>query len=167
MHIIHCTQKLLKELAVPLVNPAVYPESTEGLGNWYANLFRIERRKCVLFTNEKTFYSFVVLKVLKKDLNNIKEVFLNHLVSNFRFEEFPPEMVNREEYRDIGFAKTASRSILGSMNELRFQFEYDIYREGGIDNINQLEANHQLNRNIMGALKYGCPVDAMRDFLQK
>lgn len=60
MRILYCTQKLLKELNVlPLSDPGEV-SSSEGLGNWYANLLRIERRKCLLFTNEKTLYSFLV-----------------------------------------------------------------------------------------------------------
>jgi hypothetical protein len=43
MKIIHCTRKLLKELDVPLVEPDKIPKPTEGLGNWYANLLRIDR----------------------------------------------------------------------------------------------------------------------------
>jgi uncharacterized protein DUF6933 len=54
MRIIHCTQKLLKELDVPLVEPENISAPAEGLGNWYANLLRIDRKKCLLFTNEKT-----------------------------------------------------------------------------------------------------------------
>jgi hypothetical protein len=43
MRLIHCTQNLLKELDVPLVGPDKIPLPTEGLGNWYANLLRIDR----------------------------------------------------------------------------------------------------------------------------
>jgi len=65
MRIIHCTRKLLKEIDVPLVEPDKIPSPTEGLGNWYANLLRIDRRKCLLFTNEKSLYTFLIPKVLK------------------------------------------------------------------------------------------------------
>ena len=66
MRLLHCTQKLLKELGKPpLQNPDTSPENSEGLGNWYANLLRIDRRKCLLFTNEKTLYTFLIPKVLK------------------------------------------------------------------------------------------------------
>ena len=64
--LIHCTAKLLKELGSPtLQSPANEPD-TQGLGNWYANLLRIDRRKCILFTNEKTLYSFLIPKVKKE-----------------------------------------------------------------------------------------------------
>lgn len=63
MTLLHCTQKLLKELGTPpLVDT---PAVTEGLGNWYANLIRIDRKKCILFTNEKTLLSFLIQNVLQ------------------------------------------------------------------------------------------------------
>jgi len=65
MRIIHCTRKLLKELDVSLIETDKILLPTEGLGNWYANLLRIDRRKCLLFTNEKSLYSFLIPKILK------------------------------------------------------------------------------------------------------
>jgi hypothetical protein len=79
MRIIHCTRKLLKELDVPLIEPDNIPQTTKGLGNWYANLLRIDRRKCLLFTNDKTLYTFLNPKVLKANLKNIEEEFLINL----------------------------------------------------------------------------------------
>jgi len=58
--ILHCTQKLLEELGNPhLQNP---DEPATVLGSWYANLIRIDRRKCILFTNEKNLYPFLYLR---------------------------------------------------------------------------------------------------------
>jgi hypothetical protein len=72
MRITHCTRKLLKELDVPLVETDKIPLPTEGLGNWYCNIIRIDRKKCLLFTNEKSLYTFLVPKVLKANLKNIE-----------------------------------------------------------------------------------------------
>lgn len=73
MRIIHCTQKILKELDVPLVEPDKITHPAEGLGNWYCNLIRIDKRKCLLFTNGKSLYSFLIPNVLKANLKNIEE----------------------------------------------------------------------------------------------
>jgi hypothetical protein len=169
MRIIHCTKKLLKELAVPLVEPNKIPSPTEGLANWYANLLRIDRRKCVLFTNEKTLYTFLIAKVLKSNLKNIEEEFLINLSYNLQNEGFGLEVINRimKEYQEIGFAKTVSKSVLGSMNDLAWQYEFQIMREGGIDNIKILQLNQMINRTPMGALKYKYPIEGLRKLLQE
>lgn len=52
--LIHCTQKLLAEIPNNLIDLAA---SGDG---WHANLLRIERRKCVLFTHDATLYSVFV-----------------------------------------------------------------------------------------------------------
>jgi hypothetical protein len=70
MRTLHCTLKLLKELGNPPLQIST-PETHEGLGNWYANLLRIDRRKCLMFTNEKTLYSFLIPRVMKQNLKNL------------------------------------------------------------------------------------------------
>ena len=133
-------------------------ESTEGLGNWYANLLRIERKKCLLFTNEKSLYSFLIPKVKKENLKNIEEEFLINLSYNLQYEGFGLDVINRvmQEYEDIGFAKTSNRQVLGSMNQLAFEYEVLVEQKEGLENIRILELNKQINRTIMGALKYRC-----------
>jgi hypothetical protein len=151
MRIIHCTKKLLKELDAPLVEPDKILQPTEGLGNWYANLLKIDRRKCLLFTNEKTLYSFLIPNVLKKNITNIVEEFLVNLSFNLQAEGFGLEVINRvmQEYKGIGFAKTASKKVLGAMNQLAFEYEVFIEEKEGSENIKILEMNRDINRTIL------------------
>lgn len=168
MRLIHCTQKLLKELGnPPLVT--VLPESTDGLGNWYCNIIRIDRKKCLLFTNEKSLYSFLVPNVLKKNIRNIEEEFLVNLSFNLQAEGFSLEVISRVmgEYQEIGFAKTASKRILGSMNQLAFEYEVLIEMKEGLENIKILEMNHTINRTILRGIKYLHPIEALREVLAR
>jgi hypothetical protein len=168
MTLIHCTQKLLKELGGPhLQSPDSSPD-TNGLGNWYANLLRIDRRKCLLFTNEKTLYTFLIPKVLKEHLKNIKNEFLNHLILNLQYEEIGLDAVNRvgQEYQEIGFAKTNNRVVLGSMNDFIYQAEGYIEVQGGIDRANILVVNHKVNQSPMSMLQYERPVDVLKKVLR-
>ena len=95
MRIIHCTQKLLKELENPPVQSIENRPVTDGLGNWYANLIRLDRKKCLLFTSEKTLYSFLIPKVKKENLKIIIDEFLFNLNMNLQAEGFPLEVINR------------------------------------------------------------------------
>jgi len=167
MRFIRCTKKLLKELDVSLVEPDKIPLPTEGLGNWYANLLRIDRRKCLLFTNEKTLYTFLIPKILKANLKNIEEEFLINLSYNLQNEGFGMDVINKvmQEYQEIGFAKTVSKSVLGSMNDFAYHYEFQIMREGGIENIRILHLNKKINRIPMGALKYQYPIEALKNLL--
>ena len=167
MRLIHCTAKLLKELGnPPLQNPNT--PNPEGLGNWYANLLRIDRRKCILFTNEKTLYSFLIPKVKKENLKNIEEEFLVNLNLNLQSEGFPLDVINKvmQEYQKIGFAKTANRQVLGVMNDFAYAYEFDIMRGGGLDGIRILEINKQINRTPSSPLKYKYPIDMLQEALR-
>ncbi len=167
MRIIHCTRKLLKELDVTLVEPDKISQPTGGLGNWYANLLKIDRRKCLLFTNEKTLYSFLIPNVLKKNITNIVEEFLINLSFNLQAEGFGLEVIRTvmQEYKGIGFAKTASKKVLGSMNQLAFEYEVFIEGKEGLENVKILEMNRDINRTILKGIKFLHPIEALRALL--
>jgi hypothetical protein len=161
MQVIHCTKKLLKELeASP--GRSITPEHLSGfLGPWHANLIWIERRKCLLLTNDRTLYSFLIPRAKKKDLVNFKELFVLHLKMNLAKEGFGPEDISKalEEYGEIAIAPTKSRSVLGSMNDLANQVEFLVSREDGLEEGDMLTVNMMLNRIPMGAIKYRYSID--------
>ncbi len=159
--------KVLKEAGVKPVDAVASSSRPEELGNWYANLIRIEKRKCLLFTNEKTLYTFLIPKVLKRNVVNIREEFITHLAYNLQFEGFGTDMVQKagHEYQEIALAKTESRSVLGSMNEFAFKYEFFICRAGGLDSVKILAVNKKINRTPMSPLKYKYPIDLLHEAL--
>ncbi len=166
MSLIHCTKKLFKELGTPPLQHSDTSPDIEGLGNWYANLLRIDRRKCLIFTNEKSLYTFLIPNVIKANLKNIEEEFLINLSYNLQNEGFGLEVIRvMQEYQEIGFAKTSNRRVLGSMNEFAFEYDFLIRREGGIEKVRILEVNKMINRTPIGALKYKYPIEALKNLL--
>jgi len=163
VQIIHCTKKLLNEIeASPSGSMAPEPLS-DFLGPWHANLIRIERRKCLLLTNDRTLYSFLVTGVKKKDLVNFRELFALHLKMNLAKEGFGPEDIDKalEEYGEIAIAPTANRSVLGSMNDLAYQADYLVSRAGGLGKGDILTVNMMLNRIPMGAIKFDYAIEKL------
>ena len=153
MQVIHCTKKLLKELGA--LGSRIPHEHAPGFfGSWHANLIRIERRKCVLFTNDRTLYSFLVPGMKRKD--DFHDLFLVHLNSNLAIEGFGQGDILKalDEYSEIAIAPTTNRSVLGSMNDLAGQAEFLIHRASGLERADMLRMNMMLNRIPMGALKY-------------
>jgi len=152
MAIIRCTKKLLTELKTKPSEGAI---SSNEVGSWYANLLRIDRRKCILFTNDATLYSFLIPGLKKPQFENFREVFGQNLFKNLLWENFPQNQIEivLDEHREIIIAKTNNRSVLGSMNDLAFQLKYQIAAMGGLDNVDLAELNHGLNRIPMSAIK--------------
>jgi hypothetical protein len=167
MRFIRCTQKLLKEIGVSPIDVGASSSDLEGLGHWYANVIRLDRKKCLLFTNEKTLYSFLIPGVLKRDLKNIKNEFVSNLIFNLQHEGFGLEVVNRvrDEYKEIDFAKTASKSILGSMNDFALQYEV-LLPEAGIEHVKILHLNQKINKTPMSAIHYDHPIERLKNLLQ-
>lgn len=167
MPLIRCTVKLLKEIGVKntdLINDA---SISQPLGDWYANLLWINRRKCILFTNEGTLYSFMVYGVMKSDLKNFGQLFLLYFRQNLEYEGFGSEVIEKalKEYDQIGLGRTENRSVLGSMNDYAYQYEFHLREYGNILNLEMLRINHEMNRTPMGAIGYAYGIDKLKVLL--
>ncbi|MEK6770748.1 MAG: hypothetical protein AABY62_03800 [Pseudomonadota bacterium] len=159
--LIRCTQKLLAEIPENLVDP-----SATGEG-WHANLIRFERRKCVLFTHDATLYSVFVPGLKKPEFERLDEVFGQRLFKTLLWDEFPQDQVERmlEACRTIHFSRSNNRSVLGSMNDIRFQIEVHVAHDGGLVNVDLADLHHRVNRTPLSAVGYRYPVDGFREHL--
>ena len=164
MAILRCTKKLLSEINI---RPADSLHLVDDLGSWHCNLLRIDRRKCVLFTHDRTLFSFIVPGLTKPDFENIYEIFKQSLFKNLIEENIPQNQIELflDNNRKIKISKTNNRSILGSMNELAFQLKYQIRDEGGLINTNVMKLNHDLNRIPMSAIKEFFSIYELKNFL--
>lgn len=165
MQVIKCTKKLLKELKQKTTSDV--PQDN-NLGSWHANIFHIERRKCILITNDLTLYTMFIPYLKKDDFKTFHIVFGQNLFKNLLYEKISQREIETvlEEYREIQYAKTDSRSVLGSMNDQKIQLEYIIYSEGGLDNTDIYKLNNKLNRNILSAINYKHPIDMLKNKLR-
>ena len=164
MGIIRCTVKLLTELKTKPTNGS---SQSSAWCDWHANLLWVDRKKCVLFTNNQTLYSFFLASIKKPLGKNFEEVFRLGLFKSLMTEGFAEPQVEYvlREHQHIVIAKTNSRSILGSMNDLAFQIKSMIYATGGLANADLSEINRQLNRIPMSAIKYKVSIDELKQLL--
>jgi hypothetical protein len=137
--------------------------------SWHANLLRIERRKCVLFTHDATLYSVFVPGLTKPDFEHLGEVFGQRLFKTLLWDGFPQPQIERmlEACRTIRFARSNNRSVLGSMNDLRFQIEVCLAHDGGLANTDLAELHHKLNRIPMSAVSCRDAVEGLRERLAR
>ena len=163
MPFIRCTQKLLKELKIK-----EFEESTGEcvLGNWYANLIEISGGRGVLFTNEKTLFSF-----LASDESFLGTGFQKTFITRLNYvlveEGFDPGWVLDvcKEYRSAMFAKTASRSILSVMNEIYRMFEVQVSLGGGFERCDMSRITQKVNKAPQNKLECRSPLDILWDLL--
>ncbi len=164
--IIRCTQKLFAELKK---KPTTEVPPKDPFWSWHANVFHIERRKCVLITNDTTLFTMFIPALKKPDFQSFHFVFGQHLFKNLLYEEIPQNQIETvlSECEGIKYEKTNNRSVLGSMNDQRFQLEYLIQAEGGLAGTEIYKLNHKLNRNILSAIDYKYPIEMLRKKLQE
>jgi len=145
-----CTKKIIDLLNI---TPAPYipDEDTSILGPWYANLFLVERKKCLIFVNSKTLFSFVTVNQAKKDIKQIGDIFRLNVSARLQAESISHDMIDRimEDYKTIIICKTSDRKILGSMNELIFHFRVHCEMDEGLANIDMDDINTRIAGTIM------------------
>ena len=143
--------------------------SSSLLGNWYANLLLISKRKAILFTNEKTLYSFLMTGVTKSSHLRVKSAFLAGLRYNLLRESIEEKLVESllTEYQELGFSRTVNRHIIGSMNDIAKMFKFFIAYEDGWNHCDEREITIKINETPMKFLKYGRAIDSLNEILKK
>ena len=130
MFTLHCTKKLLDR-----VKPTVTASPTEPstlLGNWYATAL-FWKPQLVLLVNERT-----LLPVLMSlaPASGVAARFPHHLAGVLDAHGLPQSFIDREllQMRDVQFAKTSNRSVVGIMNEFSYLAEVfaDYIDTGGL-----------------------------------
>jgi hypothetical protein len=123
MILIRGTEKLLKRLGG---TPGELGASTNILGDWYANLVHIGSSQFVLYTNAASLLCVVSPALLLKHriLQNLRDG-LGTLLLDIGIPE-SQILTELEAMNDYQIGPTASRSVLGSMNDFAVALSYMI-----------------------------------------
>ena len=164
-----CTAKVIKELGLKSGKLAIPVQGESILGNWYLNLFTVDRRKTFIFVNERTLLSFIVFGVRKSNIDKTPEIFLNGLDHLLILESFEPDAVKRafQGYESLEFTKTNSRKVLGNMNDLVDMYRYHLLYEGGFRSADIGSIIMRINRTPQRNLEWSSSIDIVRGLLQE
>ena len=113
MLVIRATRKLLNRLGQPVTDP---PVSTTVLGDWYAKPFGVDKRRFILLISEK---SRLAVLMPGRDVAHFPQRLPEAIERQLARLGVPPEAVAHEikECRDVVVATTASKSLLGTLND--------------------------------------------------
>jgi hypothetical protein len=155
--ILRCTAKMLALVGARV--PAL-PEVPSSDDDWYLNLIWIERRKCLLLTHAGTLFPVFVADVRKADITPIGPYVVALVEEHLRSEGLAVDALGPLDQRDVRLAKTASRSILGVINDAARLARYRIEAMGGIDGTDTHFLNRFLRRTLHNrAGLYVTPLD--------
>jgi hypothetical protein len=154
--VLRCTRKLLDLLGGRALTLTGLPPADE---DWYANLLWLDRKKCLLLTHAGTLFSAFLPQVRTADLRPIGPYVVNAIEAELDSENLPPDTFGQLNPDTLRLAKTASRSILGFMNEMAVHLRYQVADAGGLSNCNSSALNHDLRRTLHNRSGYTYPIE--------
>ena len=151
--IFHFTNKLRKKLHIPELTQV--DVATGKHLRWYANLFTAQRVQYILTTNAASLFSVVIYGRGLTDSGDYHRQFLSELRDHLEDLELRLvyERVIAPKAGEITLAKTADRSVLGSMNDMVSNCKSRL--ECGESSPWHL--TRDLNGTPFGAIGYGFP----------
>ena len=167
MPLIRCTRKLLTEMGAQVASAADQAHAAL-LGDWFANLIRIERRKCVIFTSERTLLTFLVVGPGRDAIRDCPTLFRSGLRRLLENEGFAAGDIDRVvgQYQQLNLAPTNDRSVLGSLNDLARIAEGHIQHLGGLGRCDLRAIDHEMNITPMSRLQMASPLATTRRVLE-
>ena len=159
MYTLHCTKKLLDRIKPAMSTTAAPP--TTALGNWYATAI-FWKPQVALFVNERTLLPVVMPLAPAATL---AARFPAALVTVLQAHGIDAPIIEAEiaAMADVSLAKTANRSVLGTMNE--FSFMADHFRDPSEPHP-LLALSMRLADIPCGSIKYDFPSRLLREVLR-
>lgn len=143
--VLRCTRRLLKLVGG---RAGRLLEAEPGNDDWYANVFMIERRKCLLLVHADTLFSVLDTDVRVAQLDDLGSYVATLVVDALASEGLARTKPGPVDPSGVRVAKTASRSVLGHMNEMMFEAQHLIAQDGGLRHTNLDCVNRRLRRGL-------------------
>jgi hypothetical protein len=125
-------------------------DADPGIDDWYANVLTIERRKCVLMAHADTLFAVLDADVRVAQLNDLGLYVATLVVDALASEGLAGTVLGPTDPSSVRVAKTASRSVLGHMNEMAFEVEHLVAGSGGLALTDVDDINRRLRRHLRG-----------------
>ena len=170
MAIIHCTQKLLTEMAIqPADLVAIEPNCSQTvLEAWYANLVVIKRQKIVVFINPSTLFVTLASGVRRSELRNLQDVFLESIMFTLQAEGVESTVVQKlvAHFETAQIAKTSDRRTLGYLNDVIHQLTCQVEHDPSSSREAIASITRQLNRIPWVKTQFVYAIEAMEPVLK-
>jgi Domain of unknown function (DUF6933) len=141
--IIHCTKKLAAKVGNVDKQPVT---ATSPLGSWHANLYTIDRRNCVLFCHDELRYTLFLPGLRKPQFAELGRWFRELFTASLAYMGMEDNPVRRAELAlgPVQFDTSTDRSVLGSLNQMRFLLDGRVNEVSDVMLLNPLSVNRWL-----------------------
>ena len=157
-----CTKKLRKYLRIVPIDNAQSP--TAALGDWYANLIPTYAGDLIIFVNEK---SLLTVAIPSWESDHLVPLFRIRVANLLWMIGIPQQIIAREvgHFDQVQFSKTASRSVLGSMNDFAWHYQIMVEESVGEARLSLSKAEYEMAQMPCGGLDYQFPIDVAKELL--
>jgi hypothetical protein len=152
MYTLRCTRKLLKRTDETPSSEAVSP--TTVLGDWYANLLYLRPQQLVLAMNERTLLCVLIPAAPAATVAERLRLEVDGLLRDIGVPEVKVE-AELAAMDHVTIGTTASRAVLGCMNDAAFQLEHHPRCARG--EIDRRAATLYLAENVYSLTDYARP----------
>ncbi|MDR4988788.1 MAG: hypothetical protein RG741_08145 [Bacteroidales bacterium] len=152
---IYCSKKL-KEFIGDVYETLPVDYNELKLSDWNAHLFFVDKRKCIVFVNMLTYYSVFIADIVKKDLENIDEIFLKRLNEQLHHDGLAAKDHENDSLLTKGtkirFIKTNNnKKVLGRINDFIYMFKVHVaYKYGLLSATDVVYENGIINTTSTG-----------------
>ena len=162
-----CTTKVLEQFRLRKDFLSEPRRGDAVLGNWYVGLVTIERRKTLIFMNERTLLSFLLFGVKKSNAQALGDLFIAGLTQLLQLEGFSQPGIAQAlgGCELVELSRTMNRKALGNLNNLARLYRWHILSEGGFKHCDLWQIISGLNRMPQRNIGWGYSIDLAKDLV--
>jgi hypothetical protein len=136
------------------------------LGDWYANVTPTVAGELIVFANEQTLLSVALPLEM---IDALVPAFAARVYNLLRLLDVLETIAlcEQAELSTVEFAKTASRSVLGSLNEISYHYQLVAERQAGDKPLRLSDVELQLSQTLHKPLDYVYPAQVASILLAK
>jgi hypothetical protein len=161
--VLRCTRKLVTAGRLALTEPAPAPDADD----LYLNVLSIHRRRWLLVVHAGTLFPTLVPGVRKPHFDRLGDVVGEALVQALVDLELAASTFGRLDPRQAVIAPTASRQVLGFMNDMAQTVDWVVRQSGGPDRVDLVDLQRLLARTPYNRGGFLRPVDAAAGWRQR
>ena len=133
--------------------------------DWYANIVWVDRRKCLLLTHAATLFPVFAADVRARDLRPPGPFVVDRIRAALDNEDLPVDALGALDPDAVSVARTASRQVLGFMNDSAQTSRRIIEDAGGLEHADLQELNRFLRRTLHNRDGYHQPLELVAERL--
>ena len=126
-----------------------------SLSDWNSHLFFVDKRKCLIFVNNLTYYTIFITDILKKDLINIDKVFSSRLKEQLIHDKIINDSESIESLFPVSkiqiYKTNNDRKTIGRINDFINMFKaHCFYKYEHLKNMDIVYENGLINKTPTG-----------------